>query len=111
MPLSLTLLLPLLAQAGLTGTAPGNGPALPQAPISIPQRKPAASVTTPPSTVPAAVPATAQSAQLQNCLKLALENPADGIDEAEGWLAGGGQDDQRPRRGQAVQGDGADPAR
>ena len=43
MPLSLTLLLPLLAQAGVAGTAPGNGPALPQAPITIPQRKSAAS--------------------------------------------------------------------
>ncbi len=87
MPLSLTLLLPLLAQAGVTGSAPGNGPALPQAPISIPRRKGAASVASPQTTVPAAMPAAAQSAQLQNCLKLARDNPSDAIDEAEGWLA------------------------
>lgn len=83
MPLSLILLLPLLAQAGVAGTAPGNGPALPQAPISIPQRKSAAGVTV---SKPAA-PASAQSAQLQNCLKLGLDNPSDAIDEADGWLA------------------------
>ena len=87
MPLSLTLLLPLLAQAGVTASAPGNGPALPQAPINIPRRKAAASTTTPQTMVPAAIPSTKQSAQLQNCLKLAKENPADAIDEAEGWLA------------------------
>ena len=86
MPLSLSLLLPLLAQAGISGSAPGNGPALPQAPISIPQRKGTASVEAP-QNVPAAMPATAQLAQLQSCLKLAMENPSDAIDEAEGWLA------------------------
>ena len=83
MPLSLAFLLPLLAQAGVAGSAPGNGPALPQAPISIPRRKAEPAATTSPS----AAPATAQSAQLQKCLKLALENPADAIDEAVGWLA------------------------
>ena len=83
MPLSLTLLLPLLAQAGVAGTAPGNGPALPQAPISIPRRKAEPAVTASPT----AAPANARSVQLQNCLKLALENPSDAIDEAEGWLA------------------------
>ena len=86
MPLSLSLLLPLLAQAGVTGSAPGNGPALPQAPMSIPQRKGTANVKAP-QNVPAAMPATAQSAKLQSCLKFAMENPSDGIDEAEGWLA------------------------
>ncbi len=86
MPLSLALLLPLLAQAGVTGSAPGNGPALPQAPISIPRRKGAAVATTPQTTIPAGKPGTAQSAQLQNCLKLAMDNPSDAIDEAEGWL-------------------------
>ena len=84
MPLSLALLLPLLAQAGVTGSAPGNGPALPQAPISIPRRKAATSATTPKTMVPAAMSA---SAQLQSCLKLVKENPADAIDDAEGWLA------------------------
>ena len=87
MPLSLTLLLPLLAQAGVAGSAPGNGPALPQAPISIPRRKAEPAATPSPTAAPATAPATAQSSQLQNCLKLAMENPADGIDEAEGWLA------------------------
>ena len=83
MPLSLTLLLPLLAQAGITGAAPGNGPALPQAPISIPQRKGAASVTV----TQGAIPAHVQSPQLQNCLKLALETPSDAIDDADSLLA------------------------
>ena len=82
MPLSFALLLPLLAQAGVAGSAPGNGPALPQAPISIPRRKAEPAVTT----APTATPLTAQSIQLQNCLKLALANPSDAIDEAEGWL-------------------------
>ncbi len=82
MPLSLTLLLPLLAQAGVAGTTPGNGPALPQAPISIPQRHGAARATS--ADTPAAPP---PASQLQNCLKRAMANPADGIDEAEGWLA------------------------
>ncbi len=71
MPLSLTLLLPLLAQVGVAGTAPGNGPALPQAPISIPQRKSAPGVTV---SNPAA-PASALTAQLQNCLKLIFLQP------------------------------------
>ena len=87
MPLSFTLLLPLLAQAGVAGSAPGNGPALPQAPISIPRRKAEPAVTPSPNAVPATAPASAQSVQLQNCLKLAMENPSDAIDEAEGWLA------------------------
>ena len=69
-----TLLLPLLAQIG-----PGG--ALPQAPISIPGRKQPARVSAPATPAPAP-----QSIQLQNCLKLAMENPSDGIDEAEGWL-------------------------
>lgn len=74
MPLA-TLLLPLLAQVG-------SGGALPQAPL--PDRK-----TKAPTAVsrPAAPPPGAQSPQLQSCLKLAMENPSDGIDEAEGWLA------------------------
>lgn len=74
MPLA-TLLLPLLAQVGPDA-------ALPQAPL--PDRKAKA-----PTAVshPAAPPPGPQSPQLQNCLKLAMENPSDGIDEAEGWLA------------------------
>ena len=87
MPLSLALLLPLLAQVGVTGSAPGNGPALPQAPISIPRRKAADKVTAPQTAVRTAAATTAQSAQLQSCLKLAMENPSDAIEEAEGWLA------------------------
>jgi tetratricopeptide (TPR) repeat protein len=71
----LTLLLPLLAQVG-----PGG--ALPQAPLPVRTSKPAIS-----QTAPATPPATILSAELQNCLKLAQENPSDAIDEAEGWLA------------------------
>ena len=70
----LTLLLPLLAQVG-----PGG--ALPQAPLPDRRAKPATSQSAPPP------PASTLSSALQNCLKLAMENPADAIDEAEGWLA------------------------
>ena len=76
MPIA-TLLLPLLAQVG-----PGG--ALPQAPLPVRGQKPPVAVSQPVSPVPAP---RQQSAQLQNCLKLAMENPSDGIDEAEGWLA------------------------
>ncbi len=68
MPFTLALLLPLLAQTGL-----------PQAPITIPRRKAAAS-----STAPAARPS---ATPLQNCLKLAQDSPDDAVDEADGWLA------------------------
>ena len=77
MPLSL-LLLPLFAQIG-----PGG--ALPQAPLPVPAHRAA-----PPSAqsaAPAAAAAKPQSAQLQNCLKLATDNPSDAMDEADGWLA------------------------
>ena len=74
MPLA-TLLLPLLAQIG-----PGG--ALPQAPLPVRGRK-APSQMSQPAPALAAPPAT----QLQNCLQRAMANPADGIDEAEGWLA------------------------
>ena len=70
----LTLLLPLLAQVG-----PGG--ALPQAPLPDRRAKPATSQAAPPP------PASTLSSALQNCLKLAMENPSDAIDEAEGWLA------------------------
>lgn len=70
-----TLLLPLLAQVG-----PGG--ALPQAPLPIPNHKEPARVSQPATPTP-----TAQSTQLQNCLHLAMTNPSDGIEEAEGWLA------------------------
>ena len=76
MPLSL-LLLPLLAQIG-----PGG--ALPQAPLPVPAHRASLPVAQP--TTPAAPSAKPQSAQLQNCLKLAMDNPSDAIDEAEGWL-------------------------
>ncbi len=71
----LALLLPLLAQVG-----PGG--ALPQAPLPVRPAKTAIS-----QAAPASPPATILSAELQNCLKLAQENPSDAIDEAEGWLA------------------------
>ena len=74
MPLSL-LLLPLLAQIG-----PGG--ALPQAPLPVPAHRAALPVTQSAASVPKP-----QSAQLQNCLKLAMDNPSDAIDEADGWLA------------------------
>lgn len=70
-----TLLLPLLAQIG-----PGG--ALPQAPLPVPGHKERARMSQ-----PASPPAAPQSAQLQNCLHLAMTNPSDAIDEAEGWLA------------------------
>ena len=73
MPLSL-LLLPLLAQIG-----PGG--ALPQAPLPVPAHRAALPVTQSAASVPKP-----QSAQLQNCLKLAMDNPSDAIDEADGWL-------------------------
>ena len=62
------ILLPLLAQVG-----PGG--ALPQAPVVIhaPKRAVAAPVTEP--------------SRLQQCLDLAMQRPADGIDMAENWLA------------------------
>ena len=65
--MSLALLLPLLAQVG-----PGG--ALPQAPIAIhaPKRAAAAPV--------------AEPSRLQQCLDLAMQRPADGIDMAENWL-------------------------
>jgi len=70
-----TLLLPLLAQVG-----PGG--ALPQAPLPTRQHKAPTQVSqaVPPPPAP-------QSSQLQNCLHLAMTNPSDGIEEAEGWLA------------------------
>ena len=74
MPLA-TLLLPLLAQIG-----PGG--ALPQAPLPVRGRKAPSQVSQ-----PAPALAAPQSTQLQNCLQLAMENPSDGIDEAEAWLA------------------------
>ena len=74
MPLA-TLLLPLLAQIG-----PGG--ALPQAPLPVRGGKAPSQVSQP--APPLAAP---QSTQLQNCLQLAMENPSDGIDEAEAWLA------------------------
>jgi tetratricopeptide (TPR) repeat protein len=70
-----TLLLPLLAQVG-----PGG--ALPQAPLPSPGHKEPARVSQPVASTPAP-----QSTQLQNCLKLAMTNPSDGMDEADGWLA------------------------
>ena len=77
MPLSL-LLLPLLAQIG-----PGG--ALPQAPLPVPAHR--AALPAAQSAAPAAAAAKPQSAQLQNCLKLATDNPSDAMDEADGWLA------------------------
>ena len=74
MPLA-TLLLPLLAQIG-----PGG--ALPQAPLPTRDRKAPAAISQ-----PATPPPAPQSTQLQNCLQLAMSEPSDGIDEAEGWLA------------------------
>lgn len=75
MPLA-TLLLPLLAQVG-----PGS--TLPQAPL--PDRRAKA----PTSQAPALLsrPATI-SAELQGCLILAMENPTDAVEQADGWLAG-----------------------
>ena len=70
-----TLLLPLLAQIG-----PGG--ALPQAPLPVRERKAPSQMSQP---APALV--APQSAQLQNCLHLAMADPAGGIDAAEGWLA------------------------
>ncbi len=63
----LVLLLPLLAQVGMGG-------ALPQAPVPnrAPKREAAATVIEP--------------SRLQQCLDLAMQRPADGIDMAENWL-------------------------
>lgn len=77
MPLSL-LLLPLLAQIG-----PGG--ALPQAPLPVPAHR--AALPAAQSAAPAAAAAKPQSSPLQNCLKLATDNPSDAMDEADGWLA------------------------
>ncbi|MFM5893927.1 MAG: hypothetical protein ACKOQM_05775 [Novosphingobium sp.] len=71
-----TLLLPLLAQVG-----PGG--ALPQAPL--PDRR-AKAPTSQASTLP---PRPAElSTELQGCLTAAMENPADAVEKADGWLAG-----------------------
>jgi tetratricopeptide (TPR) repeat protein len=71
-----TILLPLLAQVG-----PGG--ALPQAPL--PDRRAKA----PTSQASALPPRPAElSTELQGCLTAAMENPADAIDKADGWLAG-----------------------
>ena len=80
MPAILSILLPLLAQAGVSTAAPGNGPALPQAPIAIPQRKAASAAPVRGAALPAG--------RLQGCLQAALGSPADAIDEADAWLAG-----------------------
>ncbi len=74
MPIA-TLLLPLLAQVG-----PGG--ALPQAPL--PDRRAKTRVSQPAALAPQ--PAKI-STQLQDCLKLAMENPADAGEQADGWLA------------------------
>ncbi|MFO1254714.1 MAG: hypothetical protein U1E37_03510 [Sphingomonadaceae bacterium] len=66
MPLSL-LLLPLLAQVGPSG-------ALPQAPLPDRHSRPAVS-------------APASSSRLKDCLDLAMQQPASGIELAEAWLA------------------------
>ena len=78
MPALLSILLPLLAQAGVIGAAPGNGPALPQAPIALPQRK--ASALAPGRRAPS------PSGPLQSCLRAAQDTPDDGMDIAEAWL-------------------------
>ena len=78
MPALLTILLPLLAQAGVIGAAPGNGPALPQAPIALPQRK--ASALAPVGRAPS------PSGSLQSCLRAAQDTPDDAIDLADAWL-------------------------
>ncbi|MFM5918078.1 MAG: hypothetical protein ACKOOL_11185 [Novosphingobium sp.] len=76
MPLA-TLLLPFLAQVGPGGT-------LPQAPLPERKAKAPTVVSQPANPLSAAG---RQSPELQNCLKLAMENPSDAIDEAEAWLA------------------------
>ena len=78
MPALLSILLPLLAQAGVTGAAPGNGPALPQAPIALPQRK--ASALAPVRRAPS------PNGPLQSCLRAAQDTPDDAIDLADAWL-------------------------
>ena len=78
MPALLSILLPLLAQAGVIGAAPGNGPALPQAPIALPQRK--ASALAPVRRAPS------PSGPLQSCLRAAQDTPDDAIDIADAWL-------------------------
>ena len=78
MPAVLSILLPLLAQAGVIGAAPGNGPALPQAPIALPQRK--ASAIAPVRRAPS------PSGPLQSCLRAAQDTPDDAIDIADAWL-------------------------
>jgi len=69
----LALLLPLAAQAAITGSAPGNGPALPQAPLEIHH--------------PQARPKVQAPSLLQQCLSQAKDQPAQAIALAEQWLA------------------------
>ena len=78
MPAVLSILLPLLAQAGVTGAAPGNGPALPQAPIALPQRKAGAPMPVRRAPTP--------NGPLQSCLRAAQDTPDDAIDTADAWL-------------------------